>query len=183
MGDDIKVSVKYFRIVQLAVLLAAIFAIIGLESTSKDAVTPTTASPWTYVAVICYIVSFVTLLFIFISLFYYRDVIPVDERILIPAVAVALPLIGARLVYQVLVVFVHDGIFSRSNGSILVRIVMALIEEFIVSMIYIGLGFKLRVLDNAERGPIQSREWRRRCGRRAAKYGQHQYAPPYEAGR
>lgn len=96
-----------------------------------------------------------------LSLPYTRDHIPNGERALAPAIGLALPLVLVRLAYQVLVVFVHRGAFSRlGHGSVGVHVAMAVVEEFVVVAIYLYLGFRLDRLEVNEQGPILSRPWK-----------------------
>ncbi|KND92053.1 hypothetical protein TOPH_03560 [Tolypocladium ophioglossoides CBS 100239] len=141
------ISIKYFRIVQLLVLLGAVFGIIGAESSAENSI-----SPWTDIAVICYVAAFAALAIILIKALPSTDVIPNPERILAPAVGLALPFVFVRLLYQTLIVFVHRGPFARVGGSVLAHVFMAMVEEFIVVAVYLVLGFKLNRGRTAEKG-------------------------------
>lgn len=172
------VTIKYFRLVQLAVVVGAVLGIIGAEQARSSS----SPSAITDIAVLCYVAAYAVIVLIFcLALPFTREYIPNAERALAPAIGIALPLVLVRLAYQVLVVFVHRGAFSRlGEGSVGVHVAMAVVEEFVVVAIYLFLGFKLDRLDVNEQGPITSRPWknsiskrgrrnrsrrRRRCGR------------------
>lgn len=154
-----------FRLVQLVMLLAAVFVIIGLESTSRDS--PTTVSPWNYAGAIAYIAAYVLVAYIYVKMLPYGRSLPTDEKFLVPAIGAALPFVLVRLAYSVLSTFVHSGVFAKIGGSVVVHVCMALLEELVVVALYLGLAFRLNALEESEQGPIQQRPWKARQGRRA----------------
>ncbi|KIW17907.1 hypothetical protein PV08_05102 [Exophiala spinifera] len=183
-------SIKYFRLAQLFVVLGAVFGIIGIESSSSSSSdggggddhnavnnSPTT---WSKVAVICYVATYAMLLFLMARSLSFRRQLPGKERLLVPAVWVALPLVFVRLLYQVLVVFVHRGDFRRINAPIVVLVLMSVVEEFLVVFIFLFVGLRLDKLEESEQGPILSRPWKnrdrkqRRGGRRRRRQDKYQ---------
>lgn len=155
------ITIKYFRLVQLAVIAGAVLGIIGAEQ-AKSSSSPKTM---TYIAVLCYVAAYAAIVLIFCLALPYstREYVPNAERPLTPAIGIALPLVLVRLAYQVLVVFVHRGAFSRlGKGSVGVHVAMAVVEEFLVVAIYLYLGFRLDKLEADEQGPILSRPWKNR---------------------
>ena len=83
-----------------------------------------------------------------------------------------------RLLYQVLVVFIHRGDFVGFNGPILIVVFMSAVEEFLVVFIVVVVGLRLDRLDETEQGPILSRRWKNRdCRRRRKRRGDY-----YESG-
>ena len=90
-----------------------------------------------------------------------RSAVPADERLIVPAVALALvPFIAVRVLYSLLVVFVHSGAFARFGAPVAARLCMATVEEFVVVAVYLFLGYRLARLDESERGEILSRPWK-----------------------
>jgi hypothetical protein len=152
------ITIKYFRLVQLAVVVGAVLGIIGAEQARSSS----SPSAMTDTAVLCYVAAYAVIVLIFcLALPFIREYIPNAERALTPAIGIALPLVLVRLAYQVLVVFVHRGAFSRvGEGSVGVHFAMAVVEEFVVVAIYLFLGFRLDRLDVNEQGPITSRPWK-----------------------
>lgn len=164
-GIQTSITIKYFRLVQLAVVVGAVLGIVGAEQAQSSS-SPSTI---TYIAVLCYVAAYAVIVLIFcLALPYTRDyIIDSSERTLAPAIGLALPLVLVRLAYQVLVVFVHRGVFSRlGQGSVAVHVAMAVVEEILVVMIYIYMGFRLGRLEVNEQGPILSRSWKRSKGGR-----------------
>ncbi|EWG52165.1 hypothetical protein FVEG_16936 [Fusarium verticillioides 7600] len=114
---DPAISIRYFRLMQLIMLLGAVFGIIGVESKSSSGTSP---SAWSYAGVLCYAAGFCLLVGILAKSISVVRLAPTRERILVPAVGLALPLVFVRLLYQILLVFVHSGHFVLIKGSVLV---------------------------------------------------------------
>ncbi|EED14728.1 conserved hypothetical protein [Talaromyces stipitatus ATCC 10500] len=166
-------SVTHFRLAQLFVVLGAVFGIIGAVNSGSSSngsnnsdIDPSSPSVWSHVAVICYVVTYAMLVYMIFRSLPFVQMIPPQERILVPAIGLALPLVFVRLLYQVLIVFVHRGTFSRLNGPILVQVLMSLVVEFLVVTIFLLVGLKLDRLEESEQGPILSRPWKNRDKRR-----------------
>ena len=158
-----KVTIKHFRILQIVTTIGLIVSISGgsTTNTSPDAgpVEPSTTSK---VGVVLYIMSLAGCVVVFIMSIGSIRIIPTSERSLAPGIALAIPFIGARLSYSILVMFLHNHIFSPINGSIIFRVVLSVSTEVIVIAIYLFLGFRLPKLSIDERGPILSRPWKKK---------------------
>lgn len=164
---------KLFRLVQLVMMLGAIFIIVGMSSKSP-ASGSSSPSTWSYVSAILYIVAYILVVLLYIKTISHGGSIPKGERSLMVVVGLSLPLVLVRLAWTVLSVFVHTGVFSASSDQIWPHVFMATVEEFLVAVMYVGMAFKLRPLDESEQGELQARPWknrngggRRRGGRRA----------------
>ena len=162
-------SIKHFRLVQLLITVGLILSIVGGTSSSKPApngtIDPSTISK---VGDVLYIVAFFALLCFLLIASRWVGSAPRQERRIPVAVGLAMPLILTRLAYSTLAVFLHDKTFSVVGGSVPVRAGMAVVEEMLVAVIYVGLGFTLRKLDAHEQGELTSRPWKepKRGGRR-----------------
>jgi hypothetical protein len=153
------ITALHFRFIQLLVVLGTILAVVGATKGSHDPNSPATIS---YVAAVFYAVTLAALVLVLLVSTPSLPLVPEAERIIVPAVALALPFIAVRVLYSLLLVFVHSGVFVRFGGPIAVRVCMALIEEFVVIAIYLFLGFRLAKLDKSEQGEILSRSWKER---------------------
>lgn len=60
------------------------------------------------------------------------------------AIVLALPFLLVRLVYSILSTFTHNRNFNLLDGSVTVLLCVALIEEFIVVIIFEGTGLTLK---------------------------------------
>ncbi|KAK4032569.1 hypothetical protein C8A01DRAFT_50648 [Parachaetomium inaequale] len=149
------ITIYHFRLVQLLILLNTILSIVG--GTDNNA-TPTSPATESQVAAVFYVVTYAALLLILLVSARSRSLVPADERLIVPAVALALvPFIAVRVLYSLLVVFVHSGAFARIGGPAAARLCMATVEEFVVVAVYLFLGYRLARLDESERGEILSR--------------------------
>ncbi len=163
------ITVLHFRFIQLLILVGTILGIVGATNGGRDPNSPAVESE---AAVVLYAVAFAALVLVLLLSAPSTSLAPEGERIIVLAVALALPFIAVRVLYSVLLVFVHSGVFVRSGGPIAVRVCMATVEEFIVVAIYLFLGFRLAKLDSSELGEILTRPWKasRRNRRRHSRF-------------
>jgi hypothetical protein len=151
----------HFRVVQVMITVGLILSIVGgtssTESNGKFTVQTTSK-----VGIILYLVAFAGISWILVRSSGYRKVVPPQESRSPLAVGLAWPLILVRLIYSVAAVFLHDHIFSVVGGSVGVRVGMAVVEEFLVVIDYIILGWTLQALRPEEQGQIAHRRWKTR---------------------
>jgi hypothetical protein len=112
------------------------------------------------VGIVLYIVAFVVILVVYSVSIRSTSVIAKQERRIPAAIIFALPLILVRLIYAACAVFLHSHLFNIVTGSMAVRVSMAIIEEFLVSAIYVAVGFLVTSIDPSAQGPIAGREWK-----------------------
>jgi hypothetical protein len=133
----------HFRIVKLVLILGVILSIVGGTSITPSADGSYTLPITSKVGVILYIVGYVAILFILLVSVPRRYVVPGRESYVPIVIFVALPFIAMRLLYSILVVFVHDHLFSVATGSVAVNICMSVVEEFVIVGMYVLLGLWL----------------------------------------
>ena len=80
-----------------------------------------------------------------------------DDRRLVLAVVVSLPLIGVRLAYSILSIFDHSSDFGLLTGKVVIWVFMAVLEEFAVVGIYLLAGYLAPVLAHRQQGSSNSR--------------------------
>ncbi|KAL3710265.1 hypothetical protein TMatcc_004057 [Talaromyces marneffei ATCC 18224] len=84
------ITIKYFRLVQLAVVVGAVLGIVGAEQASSSS----SPSAMTYIAVLCYVAAYAVIVLVFcLALPFTREHIRDAERALAPAIGLALPLV------------------------------------------------------------------------------------------
>ncbi|CAK42755.1 hypothetical protein CBS63078_3986 [Aspergillus niger] len=66
-----------------------------------------------------------------------------EERQLLFAITVAMPLIGVRIVYAIVTAFTSSNL---EGGSLAVRVIFGTIPEYLVMLIYVGVGIVTRNL-------------------------------------
>ncbi|KAK5716597.1 hypothetical protein LTR15_009488 [Elasticomyces elasticus] len=154
-------SAMHFRIIQLCILIGLILSIAG--GTSSVSSTGVYKSQTTSKAGIAlYLVCFLALCIVTMITLKNSSYLMAGENRLIWAVIIAMPLILIRLIYSLLIVFHHSHTFSLINGSALVHALMAVVEEMLVVLMYLGVGWSLST-DSATMkapGPIASRPWK-----------------------
>jgi hypothetical protein len=156
----------HFRVVQVLITVGLILSIAGGTSSSSshssnpsDSSQPTafTITTTSKVGIILYIVAY-----IFITLLTARTVFSLsssssDEKRLVLAVGVALPLILIRLTYSILAAFTHNHDFNLFTGSVAIYVVMAVLEQYAVVGIYLLVGLVSPVIPRTQQGPILTR--------------------------
>lgn len=162
-------TMRHFRVLQLALFLGMILAIVGGKNISVNASGTYEIPTESKVGCALYIVGYVGITFMFLLSVRRVSLVPGKERRVPLAIALALPFILVRLLYSVLSVFLHNHLFSMATGSSPVRFGMAVIEELIVVAVYAILGLFVDKLDASTKGPIASRPWSAKKGRTARK--------------
>lgn len=165
-------SALYFRAIQLGITLGLILSIVG----GTSSISPTgayTVQGTSEAGVVLYIVVYVALGAVTLVTLTNRSYLGSDESRIMWAVVSGMPLILTRLIYSLLVVFHHSHTFSLVSGSPLVHALMAVVEEMLVVLIYLGVGWTLATGDAAKtaRRPIASRPWRGNATARVGRRG------------
>ncbi|KAH8664359.1 hypothetical protein BX600DRAFT_436909 [Xylariales sp. PMI_506] len=179
-------NVKFFRLLQLLIMLGMILSIAGgtsaFSSSSDSSSGSATAAPGTesQAGVILYCVAFAAIILVLVISLPKMAGVPAGERMLAIAVAIASPLIAVRILYSVLTVFVHDSTFNSLDGSVVVKAFMDVVEEFLVVVLYILLGFRLDHLRQDQQGEILSRPWKAKKGAPGQAAASTNYQRPQE---
>ncbi|KAH7386926.1 hypothetical protein DE146DRAFT_702011 [Phaeosphaeria sp. MPI-PUGE-AT-0046c] len=153
-------TIKHFRLLQLLITLGLILSIVGGTSgTTKPDGTVQVATT-SKAGIALYIVAYVGIVLVYLTSIPKTSIIPKQERRVPVAILLALPFILVRLIYSGCAVFLHTHLFNPVTGNVVVRVVMAIVEEFVVVTIYIALGFLVTKLHPTAQGPIAGREWK-----------------------
>jgi hypothetical protein len=149
----------HFRLLQLFITISLILCIVGgTSSTSSTGVyKPQTE---TKVGVAFYLIAFFALCAIAAVTMHKISGAPSDEKRLVWAVLLALPFVLVRLMYSVLSVYSNNHNFNLITGSVVILVVMRVLEEMIVVVLYLVIGWKTETLSPTTRGPIASRPWK-----------------------
>ncbi|ETS81816.1 hypothetical protein PFICI_06818 [Pestalotiopsis fici W106-1] len=139
---------KQFRLAQLVFTAGFILSIVG-GVTTQNTTDPSTISR---VAILLYLLGFIVCAGFeataWTNLSHHQS-IPAAERNIVFIVAAALPLILIRIIFSLLVVFVHDSTFSIVRGPTGVYVGMAVVEEVLVMVMYTIAGWRVGPLDEA----------------------------------
>ncbi|KAI0431170.1 hypothetical protein F5Y09DRAFT_305778 [Xylaria sp. FL1042] len=157
-------TTKQFRFVQLLITLGLILSVVGGTSASVSADGQVMVPGTSKAGISLYIVAFVGLTIFLVVSSGYRNAVPSQERRSPIAVAIAWPFILTRLVYSALGIFLNNSTFSIIGGEVALHVALAIVEEFLVVIDYLILGFSLRKLEPEERGGLANRAWKERRG-------------------
>jgi hypothetical protein len=160
-------TTNHFRILQLFITLGLILSIVGGTSGNIHPDGTVQVDSTSKAGIVLYIVAYAGLTLVYLASVPRTHAVPTKERRVPVAIAFTLPFILIRLVYSACAVFLHIRLFSIVTGNVVVRVTMAIIEEFVVVIIYILLGFLVDKLDVTTQGPIGGREWKNKKNKRS----------------
>ena len=148
----IHVSLHHLRICEVMITAASICASIGLsELTAEDVANGIEEHPSTARAAV--ILDIIVLAAIIIGTIdigrSFRRMGPVEKRV-VGVLATSQPFLAIRIVYLALDILGSIEIFSAISGSETALLLLALIEEAIVSAGFLWLGFATPVVDQRE---------------------------------
>lgn len=164
-------TIRHFRLLQLLITLGLILSIVGGTSGTVESDSVVKVAATSKVGIVMYIVAFVGILLVYFVSIRSTSVIAKQERRIPAAVVFALPLILVRLIYAACSVFLHRHLFNIVTGSLAVRVGMAIIEEFLVSAIYVAVGFLVTRVDPSAQEPIAGRDWKMKGSKSARRTG------------
>ncbi|TVY18875.1 hypothetical protein LARI1_G004010 [Lachnellula arida] len=144
---------RAIQLLQLPTTIALILCIVGgmdavsSSSTPKDRQTGIRDTKWGMGIFIAIYLILCTLTLVSVS--EIRKTVSGERRVLL-AVMVALPLIGSRLLWSVLCAFKGGKVFSVGDGSAVVQIAMADVQEVVVVLLYVVAGLSVGRYDERE---------------------------------
>ena len=133
-------STVFLRVTQLGITIALILSIVGgTSSISPTGVykVQTTSKAGILLYIVCYLALGLMALLTLRNTFYLTS----GETRIMWAVFIAMPLLLVRLIYSLLVIFDHSQRFSLISGSALIHALMAVVEEMLIILIYLGVGW------------------------------------------
>jgi hypothetical protein len=166
-------TTKHFRILQLLISIGLILSIVGGTSVTIQPDGSFKVATTSKAGIALYIVGYVGIVLVYLISVPKTSIVPNQERRVPVAIIFALPFILVRLIYSACSVFLHSHLFNVVTGNVALRVVMAVIEEFMVVAIYIVLGFMITKLDAHAQGSIAGREWKQKGNRVKRQRGGH----------
>lgn len=133
----------FFRLSGLVTILALILSIVGATTQSNPIVNPVPAT--TKAGIILFVVSWVLLCILLVLVGSRYSSIEAGEHRLLWAILICVPLLLVRLIYSVIVDFAHNSKFNPITGNVTVQLVMAVLEEILITLIILGTGLTLDV--------------------------------------
>ncbi|KAG9246736.1 hypothetical protein BJ878DRAFT_559497 [Calycina marina] len=138
-------KVKFIKFIELILLVALILGIMGGVNNSSDLIktgvykVATESKVASALFIFCYIGIVVSTILISLNASHAS---PGEKRILL-SIAVSLPFLLVRLLYSVISTFSHGTSFNILSRSVAVLVCVAMIEEFIIIIVYEGTGLTL----------------------------------------
>lgn len=145
------------RLTQLLLLVGLILSIVGGTSTSVSADGHVSVQITSKIAIILFVVAYVAILLMLLASCANMAHVPRGERRIALAVALAAPFLAARLLFSVLSLLTHIRVFSLVGGSLGVQVGMAVVEEFVVVVIYLAMGFTLQRFNAEQQRDVAAR--------------------------
>jgi len=150
------IRTMHIRLLRIPITVALVLILSGSESSAsyltKHGTYP--IEPTTRIGVVLLIVVFVAVVFITAVFMAQRMHAEAGERRLIYAMTASIPSILIRLIYVVLIMFSNLAMFSVIHPSVVAIGCMAIMQEFIVVFIYIGVGLTLPL--KVKKSPVEA---------------------------
>lgn len=141
-------------------MIGLIMSIVGgTSSISSTGVYTVQVTSEAGIALYCVKIQIALVLLTFITVSKVSHITSSDNR-LVWAVIVALPLILVRLCYSLLLVFHHSHEFNLVSGSVVLLVCLSVIEEMLVVLIYLFVGWMTDAPPKETQGPITNRPWK-----------------------
>lgn len=138
-------NTRMIKLIELVILVGLILGIVGGVDASNNYVNTGIyqATKLSKASTALFIVSWVAIVVATIIISFSASYAEQGEKRLLLAVALSLQFLLVRLVYSILTVFTHNKNFSMLSPNVTILLCVALVEEFIVVIIYLGVGLTL----------------------------------------
>lgn len=148
------IKTNHIRLLRIPIIAALGLAVVGGLASANDfakhGIYP--ISIFSKIAIPILIVIFAAVVMLTTWLVYHRRYAEAGEQGLALAIAASLLFLLIRLVYVTLVTFRDDGTFNVLDGSIVAFGCMAVLQEMIVTVIYIAVGLTLPKFEKETKG-------------------------------
>ena len=141
--------VRLLEMLHIPIMLAFILAVVGgTRISSSDSSKHSSGESFEKAGGIIFLISYIVIVaFAVLTMADFRN-LPQGEKRILYAVLGSLPLLAVRLLYSLLVDFANDSTFSIVHGNPTVQLCMAIIEEFIVTALFLIAGLVAPILDS-----------------------------------
>jgi hypothetical protein len=140
------INTNMLKVVELVIIVALILGIVGGVNASDDFVKTgvyhpgTLSKAGTALFIVCYVAVVIVAIATSFSISHAEE----GEKRLLLAIAISLPFLLVRLIYSIMSTFTHNKSFNLLSGNVTVILCVALIEEFIIVVVYEGIGLTLQ---------------------------------------
>lgn len=137
----------------LPILLALVLAIIGgTRISSSDSSKHSSGESFEKAGAIIFLISYIAIVAFAILTMTESRSLPQGEKRILYAVLGSLPLLAVRLLYSLLADFADNSTFNILSGNATTQLCMAIIEEFIVTCLFLLAGSMAPALDRLMNG-------------------------------
>ena len=144
---------RFLQLLQLPAVVALIIGLVGgSDLTDRSISAQNTGQKLIKVALIIFLVIYICLFLLVAKSTTEIGRLPPGEKRVLLALIVALPLLGVRLLFSILVYFSTISTFSLTTGNVLVRAFMANLEEILIVIGYTLAGILVPMYCDATRG-------------------------------
>jgi hypothetical protein len=153
------ISTRFFKFVELVIMVGLILGIVGGVNASNDYVKTHVFVPSSLnkVGTALFIVSYIAIVASTILLSFSVNHASHGEKRILLAVAFSLPFLLVRLVYSIISTFTKNKNFNLMTGNITILLCVAFIEELVIVIMFEGVGLTLSQIpkdDMREEAPV-----------------------------
>ncbi|MCJ1467284.1 hypothetical protein MMC07_005908 [Pseudocyphellaria aurata] len=148
---------RVIQTLQFGVTIAFVLFIVGAtRETSSSSSKRSSGQAITKAGLVVLVAMYVILVLLAAMSASEFDGIPAGEKRILVAVLLAMPLLAVRVLWSILSVFTHIHTFSGINGSAAARVCMAVLEEFIIVVMYTLVGLTTSRYDAPEDAMLEA---------------------------
>ncbi|KAI9812795.1 MAG: hypothetical protein M1826_002761 [Phylliscum demangeonii] len=141
---------RLFLLLHLPFVIGIVVGIVaGIDDGNVHA-DPSTTNTRVQAAVVLVTAGFVALCGVTAYLVVKRRALFKSDLTLLWAVVLSIPLLLVRLVYSLVGAFSQDPAFELATGNAVLKAFMAVLEEFVVEVLYISVGLKALVIQSSD---------------------------------
>ena len=130
------------RAIQIPATIALILCIVGATSVKNPI--EIESNTLVHVGIVLFLLVYIIIVALAGVAMCYRKRVPGEEKIILTAVVLALPVIFVKILYAMLLAFSGNSNFSLVGGSKTIQLCMSVLEEMVVVLLYILAGLRVQ---------------------------------------
>lgn len=144
---------RFLQLLQLPAAVALIICIVGgSDLTDSSTSEQSTGKKLIKAGLIIFLIIYICLFVLIAGSASEMNSLPAGEKRVLFALILALPLLGVRILFSLLAYFSTISTFSPTNGNVLVRAFMAILEEILIVIAYTLAGILVPKYSDARMG-------------------------------
>ncbi|CAD6572300.1 MAG: hypothetical protein ASARMPRED_005229 [Alectoria sarmentosa] len=147
---------RFLQLLQLPAAIALIICIVGGSDLTDSSVSEqSTGKKLIKAGLIIFLIIYICLFILIAKSASELNSLPAGEKRVLAALIVALPLLGVRVLFSLLAYFSTISTFSPTGGNVLVRALMAILEEILIVIAYTLAGILMPKHGDARTGDTE----------------------------